>query len=550
MPKVNQKIILLSTLFLMIQLFLPCTILANSNRIIFILDASGSMWGRINGKPKIVIARQVMKDLLNEAPSNIDMSLMAYGHRRKGDCKDIEMIGSTGTDPARLKATIDQITPRGMTPITDALSKAASVISKDGASGTVVLISDGLETCSGNPCALAKELVQKGVKIVVHTVGFDVDQQAARQLACIADATAGHYYAAGNSQKLHEILFSVTDAVVKQKAPPKPEVPVNTQPETKSKRIRITGFGTIILKPADWVKMPPYKWGVVDAESGQLKGEASTKKLKIKKGEYQIWWQQTEHNSNRIFLSEAIKVTSGNIDVPIDTGLRITVPKGISEPYRWWLSQNEADDIIANFHKTLDAQVVPAGRYHLHWWQDKHYSTSLDLGPVEIEAARLNDYVIDQGFLLRSITKEPFYFYKLLGTDGKMIGRWKGKPALQIAPPGTYTLVFRQTEHGHRDVFWGEVTVPDKGFPIIDIDSGVKFIVPAGTPLPYRVYFKNLENDQEIEWHGNFARTWSPILLPPGKYRLDWWEKEHETKRMTLIDEFTVEPSTIMEIEL
>jgi len=52
----------------------------------------------------------------------------------------------------------------------------------------VVLVSDGIETCGGYPCQTAGQLKTKGVDVIIHVVGFDVDQKAAEQLACIAEA--------------------------------------------------------------------------------------------------------------------------------------------------------------------------------------------------------------------------------------------------------------------------------------------------------------------------------------------------------------------------
>ena len=63
---------------------------APAARILFILDASGSMWGKLDGKEKIVIAREVMEELINGLPEGVHVGLEVYGHRRKGDCEDIE----------------------------------------------------------------------------------------------------------------------------------------------------------------------------------------------------------------------------------------------------------------------------------------------------------------------------------------------------------------------------------------------------------------------------------------------------------------------------
>jgi len=64
----------------------------DATKVMIILDASGSMWGKVDGKPKIQIAREVLKDLLPKFGTHMHLGLSAYGHRKKGDCNDIETL--------------------------------------------------------------------------------------------------------------------------------------------------------------------------------------------------------------------------------------------------------------------------------------------------------------------------------------------------------------------------------------------------------------------------------------------------------------------------
>ena len=65
---------------------------ADDNRAMIILDASGSMWGQIDGEAKITIARRVLSKVLDTSPQSLQLGLMAYGHREKGRCDDIELL--------------------------------------------------------------------------------------------------------------------------------------------------------------------------------------------------------------------------------------------------------------------------------------------------------------------------------------------------------------------------------------------------------------------------------------------------------------------------
>ena len=168
--------------------------------IMFILDASGSMWGQVEGKAKIVIAKEVLTGLIEELPDGLKVGLVAYGHRRKGDCNDVEELVPLGVlDKQNLIKKIKALSPRGKTPITLSVKKTAEKLKTLEDETTVILVSDGKETCKGDPCALVKELRESGVRFVMHVIGFDVTAEERKQLECIAGAGGGTYYAAKNA---------------------------------------------------------------------------------------------------------------------------------------------------------------------------------------------------------------------------------------------------------------------------------------------------------------------------------------------------------------
>ena len=83
-------------LLTIILLFAATIAGAAERNLLFILDASGSMWGRIDDTPKISVAKEVMTDLVRGLPAGSNAGLLAYGHRRKGDCSDIESLVEFG----------------------------------------------------------------------------------------------------------------------------------------------------------------------------------------------------------------------------------------------------------------------------------------------------------------------------------------------------------------------------------------------------------------------------------------------------------------------
>lgn len=181
--------------------------------VVLVLDVSNSMWGRIGDVSKIEIARGVIAGLLQEWNPETGLGLVAYGHRRTRDCGDIELVVPVGpVDPPTFAATVNSLVPRGRTPLTEAVRLAAETLGYRENPATVVLVSDGIETCDADPCALSAELARTGVRFVAHVIGFDVaapEEQA--QLACIAENTGGVYLAAGNAEELSAALADVTE---------------------------------------------------------------------------------------------------------------------------------------------------------------------------------------------------------------------------------------------------------------------------------------------------------------------------------------------------
>ena len=182
---------------------------------ILVLDASGSMWGQIDGVNKIVIAREVVADILADFPEEQNLGFVTYGHRERGQCSDIQTV----IDPAPGTAAdiieiVNGLNPRGMTPMTDAVIVAAEALRHTEQAATVILVSDGIETCNPDPCAAARALEQSGIDFTAHVIGFDVrgEAEALMQMQCIAEETGGRFLTADNAQQLSEALQQVVAA--------------------------------------------------------------------------------------------------------------------------------------------------------------------------------------------------------------------------------------------------------------------------------------------------------------------------------------------------
>ena len=183
-------------------------------RAVIIFDASGSMWGQINGKAKIEIARDALKNVIKDWNPDVELGLTVYGHRKKGDCNDIETVIPVGkVDKNNVIRTVMAIKPKGKTPISRSLRKVADEIKYTEEKATIILISDGKETCDPDPCGTAKELEKEGIDFVTHVIGFNVDKKTDKQLECIAHATGGEYFSAKNAAALNEAMKVIVKKV-------------------------------------------------------------------------------------------------------------------------------------------------------------------------------------------------------------------------------------------------------------------------------------------------------------------------------------------------
>ncbi|HHZ08277.1 MAG TPA: VWA domain-containing protein [Rhizobiales bacterium] len=218
-----------------LALSISCIVAAAADKAIIVLDASGSMWGQIDGKPKLEIARETLRSVLQTLPADLELGLMAYGHREKGNCEDIELVvpPAAGTGAA-IVAAADGMKFLGKTPLTAAVRQAAEALRYTEDKATVVLITDGLETCNADPCAAGEELERSGIDFTVHVVGFGLTAEEGRQVACLAENTGGKYIRASDAKALEDALVATVVAAPEPAPAPDPAptpAPEPTRPE-------------------------------------------------------------------------------------------------------------------------------------------------------------------------------------------------------------------------------------------------------------------------------------------------------------------------------
>jgi Ca-activated chloride channel family protein len=204
--RIGKKMQTAKTLLVTASLGLSLAAFAEKQTMI-VFDASGSMWGQIEGQTKIAIAKEAISTISQGFKPSQSVGLMAYGHRRKGDCSDIEFLVDPAINNAKLiNDYVNTLTPKGKTPLSRAVELAAEKMKFTENEAEVVLITDGVETCDLDPCATAEALEQAGINFTAHVIGFGLSADQGKQVACLADVTGGIYSSADDAAGLNDAL--------------------------------------------------------------------------------------------------------------------------------------------------------------------------------------------------------------------------------------------------------------------------------------------------------------------------------------------------------
>ena len=175
-------------------------------RILFVFDASQSMFGRWQSDTKFNIATRLLSGLLDSLRTipDLELALRVYGHMKPfppQDCSDTRLEVPFGKDNiARIKHVLKTISPNGTTPIAYSLSLATKDFTPcDNCRNVIILITDGMEECGGDPCAVSAELQQKGITLKPFIVG--IGKNFKDQFDCV-----GTYFDASSEKEFTKSL--------------------------------------------------------------------------------------------------------------------------------------------------------------------------------------------------------------------------------------------------------------------------------------------------------------------------------------------------------
>ena len=183
--------------------------------VLVILDCSYSMDDKVRGNRKIDIARDVINDVLGQLPKNINMGFRVYGQADGGlfgldGCKATELLVPIGNKTQNaISAQLKNLDAVGWTPICYSLDQAINNdFTRIRGRKRIILVSDGMDTCGGNPCDFAIDLMKRRTDVTIDVIGFDIssEPEAISQLKCTALATHGKFYTANNAAEFTKSL--------------------------------------------------------------------------------------------------------------------------------------------------------------------------------------------------------------------------------------------------------------------------------------------------------------------------------------------------------
>lgn len=253
----------------------PAECLAKDDRMVeIIVDASGSMNDKLrSGETRLNLSKKAIEEFVRGADPSAVIALRAYGHqsaRERHDCTDTRLLAGFSplhTQREQMVLQTNGLKALGHSPLTATLAEAARDFPADFRGDMViVLVSDGRETCKGDPCVIAQALAKERGKLVIHTIGFNADSLARQQLECIAKVTGGKYLLADDAAHLARAI-------------------TRTAATSRGMIVRKFGDGMLSIEGAD---LPGH--AVINAETGEKLGVLSHAQsgLKLPAGIYNV----------------------------------------------------------------------------------------------------------------------------------------------------------------------------------------------------------------------------------------------------------------------
>jgi len=343
-----------------------------------ILDGSGSMWGKLKEGHKVLIARKAIANSVRGFEDKLNLGLMAYGHRRRAACNDIQLINKPGPlNPLTYSRLVNKIKPLGKTPITSSLQQASKNLKQQNTKGGhIILLTDGPENCRKLPCTVISPQFAKANNITVHVIAFAMQAKDAQSLKCLASNSGGQFFTPINQSQLTKAITASLSAALKDT---KGAIGQIAKPQTKRTKANLKL--TAHLGPSSKALATNVQWKI-EKLTNENKPEQDLPAWKSKKpipnfelnpGQYRITTQYQDFE-----ISKDINLKKGQ-----DAGQKIifnlselTLPASWAKPnsrsgFGKLLLEPQDEDtanqepLIIALNQQQQTQLIPAGAYKL-----------------------------------------------------------------------------------------------------------------------------------------------------------------------------------------
>ena len=187
-------------------------------RILFVLDGSGSMYARMEKETRIAVAKRLLIRMVDSLKNvkDVEIALRIYGHqssKSKQDCRDTKLeVGFRKQNHDEINDVIAKMSPKGTTLIAYSLQEAAYDFPKDpGYRNVIILITDGLEECQGDPCAVSEALQRQGVVLKPFIIGLGGSEDFIKAFECV-----GRYFDASTESEFENVLGVVVSQAINE----------------------------------------------------------------------------------------------------------------------------------------------------------------------------------------------------------------------------------------------------------------------------------------------------------------------------------------------
>lgn len=191
-------------------------------RVIVMIDGSGSMAGTMGGRTKLELAREAALGFIDGLPASVQTSLLVFGQQgdnsqagKARSCSAIDVLAPMSTDRGGLRTALGQVRAVGWTPLAAGLERAEALLSASATPGEQVIyvVSDGEETCGGDPVAVARRINGGRTRAIVNVIGFNLPSGEAAKLGAVAAAGGGGFVNLSTRAELARYTAEVKESI-------------------------------------------------------------------------------------------------------------------------------------------------------------------------------------------------------------------------------------------------------------------------------------------------------------------------------------------------